>query len=467
MAARHTPRDPRTLPFQRRILDDESPLILIEKARQIGVTEYVALKAVRAASADGARVDWWVVSRDETQAKLFIEDCRRWAEFYQLGAAVFGVETIAETTVFVVSFANGRRIRSLSSNPNALAGKRGTVVLDEFALHQNQALLYQVAKPCTTWGGQLIVISTHRGAGSMFAGFCRDVREHGNPMGWSHHRITIHDAVAEGLVDKINAKTGARHTREGYLAQVERECATREMWLQEYCCQPQQAEGQLIPFELILAAETPGIDAEDPRALKGELHLGLDVARKQDLHAHALVEKGPAGMLFLRRLEVLTPDERSWAARDAALDRYLALPGLRRAAIDQTGTGDKFVEDARRRPNGGRVTGIVFTLDAKAEMAELLLQQFERASLRIPRHELLRQHLAAVTIGYTRTGARRYGADHGPDGHADLFWALALAVWSAVVRPPGAFDMAALAGTATAARKAAARPPRFRPRAFR
>jgi phage FluMu gp28-like protein len=110
------------------------------------------------------------------------------------------------------------------------------------------------------------------------------------------------------------------------------------------------------------------------------------------------------------------------------------------------------------------VLGVVFTNEAKAEMAELLLQQFERGTIRIPRHELLRTHLAAVTIGYTKTGARRYGADHGPDGHADLFWALALAVWSAVVRPPGAFDLAALAGTATAARGATPRPPRFIPR---
>lgn len=442
-------------------------MILFEKGRQLGISEYCALKAVRAASAPGALVDWWIVSRDETQAKLFIEDCRRWAEFYQLGAAAFGVETIAESTVFVLSFANGRRIRSLSANPNALAGKRGTVVLDEFALHQNQALLYQVAKPCTQWGGQLIVISTHRGAGTMFAAFCRDVAEHGNPMGWSHHRVTIHDAVAEGLVEKINQKAGTSYTREGFLAEKERECATREMWLQEYCCQPQQAEGQLIPFELILAAEAAGVDAEPLATLAGELHLGVDVARKQHLHAHVLLEKGPAGMLLCRKLEVLTPAERSWAARDAALDRYLALPGLRRAAIDQTGTGDKFVVDARRRPGGGRVLGVVFTPDAKEEMAELLLQQFERGNLRIPRHDLLRQHISAVTLGYTATGARRYGADHGPDGHADLFWALALAVWSAVARPAGAFDREALAGTATAAKGAVAQRKRFQPRRLR
>lgn len=29
-------------------------------------------------------------------------------------------------------------------------------------------------------------------------------------MGWSHHRITIADAVDAGIVERINAKTGKK-----------------------------------------------------------------------------------------------------------------------------------------------------------------------------------------------------------------------------------------------------------------
>jgi hypothetical protein len=56
-------------------------------------------------------------------------------------------------------------------------------------------LLYRIAKPVTTWGGQLEIISTHRGSGTVFNEIIRDIKEKGNKMGWSHHRVTIQDAV--------------------------------------------------------------------------------------------------------------------------------------------------------------------------------------------------------------------------------------------------------------------------------
>ena len=90
----------------------------------------------------------------------------------------------------MIQFSNGRRIYSLSSHPDALAGKRGHVKLDEFALHQDQRLLYSIAKPVTTWGGTLSIMSTHRGAATVFNQIIRDILENDNPMKWSLHTIS-------------------------------------------------------------------------------------------------------------------------------------------------------------------------------------------------------------------------------------------------------------------------------------
>ena len=57
------------------------------------------------------------------------------------------------------------------------AGKRGHITLDEFALHPDQRLLYRVAKPCTTWGGQLSIISTHRGTGTLFYQLIQSIKQ--------------------------------------------------------------------------------------------------------------------------------------------------------------------------------------------------------------------------------------------------------------------------------------------------
>src|SRR5260221_11119352 len=118
------------------------------------------------------------------------------------------VEGDRGASAYVLEFAKRRRIYSLSSNPNALAAKRCHVVLDEFALHQDQRLLYRVAKPVTTWGGQLEIISTHRGANTVFNELIRAILEKGNPMGWSHHKVSLENAVAAGLAERIGAKTG-------------------------------------------------------------------------------------------------------------------------------------------------------------------------------------------------------------------------------------------------------------------
>src|SRR5205814_2225239 len=128
----------------------------------------------------------------------------------------------------MLEFSNGRRIYSLSSNPNTLAGKRGHVKLDEFALHADQRLLYQVAKPVTQWGGQLSIISTHRGALSVFNELTREIRERGNPMGWSLHSVPLARAVTEGLVERINEKSGREETAEQFMNRIHKECIDEE-----------------------------------------------------------------------------------------------------------------------------------------------------------------------------------------------------------------------------------------------
>ena len=157
--------------FQSDWIFDFSPLKIIEKSRQIGITYADAYHSVLLVTRKGALLDVWVSSRDETQAKLYLEDCKHWADFLHLAAVDLGIVILdhdQNISARVLEFANGRRIYCVSSNPNALAGKRGHVKLDEFALHPDQRLLYRVAKPVTQWGGSLSIISTHRGANTLF-----------------------------------------------------------------------------------------------------------------------------------------------------------------------------------------------------------------------------------------------------------------------------------------------------------
>ena len=338
-----------------------------------------------------------------------------------LGEIVF--DKANDFSAYVLEFSSGLRIYSLSSNPNALAGKRGHVILDEFALHKDQRLLYRIAKPVTTWGGQMEIISTHRGVGTVFNEIIRDITEKGNKMGWSHHKVTLQDAVADGLVEKINAKTGSQETREEYLARIEAECLDEEQWLQEYCCVPSDDSAAFISYDMITACEAPGClrDFEYLRACENPLYLGVDIGRKKDLTVMDVGEK--VGDVVWDRIRIELA-KRKFAEQKFELYRLLSLPRLQRACIDATGLGMQMAEDATT-DFGWKAEGVTFTGPVKESLAFPLRAAFEDKRLRIDKNAALRADLRGIKKEVTLSGNIRFVGE-SDDSHCDRFWAKAL-----------------------------------------
>ena len=100
--------------------------------------------------------------------------------------------------------------------------------------------------------------------------------------------------------------------------------------------------------------------------------------------------------------------------------------------MDQTGMGEKAVEDARRRYGDSRVEGVLFSAAKKLDMASTFKEAFQDRRVLIPAGDpKLRADLHAIKSVTGATGIRRLVADGETDGHADRFWAGALAVASA------------------------------------
>jgi phage FluMu gp28-like protein len=135
------------LPFQQRWVTDGSRLKLAVKARQIGLSWTSAYRVVRQKLREGAKLDAWIASRDEVQARLFLQDAKRFADILNVAAADLDQNVIDDEghTAYSLRLANGLRVHSMSSNVDAQAGKRGDRVLDEFALHPDPRKLYQIA----------------------------------------------------------------------------------------------------------------------------------------------------------------------------------------------------------------------------------------------------------------------------------------------------------------------------------
>lgn len=423
------------LPYQRKWILDRSRIKIMEKSRQIGMSWTAAYSLVRDHSSASCRLDSWVSSRDDAQARLFIEDCRKFAGVLDAAACEVAGSPISDASggaARALAFSNGTRINSLSSNPDAQAGKRGTRVLDEFALHPDPRGLYSIAYPGITWGGRLEIISTHRGRENYFNRLVEEARHGGNPKGVSLHRVTLADALDQGFLKKLKAALpeGCEVSQmdEGeYFDFVRASCADEAAFMQEYMCEPFDDASSFLGFDSILRcsyadSENWGADAG------GTLYLGVDVGRAKDLTVFWLLES-LGDTLYTR--DVRTFREAPFSEQEAALFSILSNPRLRRAAIDQTGLGRQFAERAAERFGASRVEGVSFSSASKEELAYPLRARFEDGRIRIPGDIETAADLRSVRRMTTALGGVRFAAASTRDGHADRFWALALANYAA------------------------------------
>lgn len=425
------------LPYQSAWVDDGSRLKIIEKSRQVGVSLADAFSSVEQTSPKGVRFDHWVSSRDEIQARLYLEDCKLFSGMLNAAAEDLGLQLLDQSkkiSSYVLQFANGRRIHSMSSNPDAQAGKRGGRTLDEFALHPDPVKLYSIAYPGITWGGRLSIISTHRGTHNFFNELVEEIKHKGNPKGFSLHTVTLQNALVQGFLYKLQSVLPADDERQGmdeaeYFDFIRSGCSSEEQFLQEYMCRPADDEGAFLSYDLIasceyMPSEKWGLEHNERT---GELYLGVDIGRKHDLTVFWILEK-INGIYFTRKVKIMK--NKTFAEQQAALYRLMTLPGLRRCCIDSTGLGMQLAEQAREK-YGYRVEPISFTGPIKEALAYPLRAAFEDRTIRIPKDNNIRADLRSIKKAVTKAGNIRFEADKGPGGHADRFWAAAMALHAA------------------------------------
>lgn len=418
------------LPYQARWIRDQARLKIVEKSRQIGFSYADSYDSVKKVAPKDARLDVWVSSRDTIQAKQYLLYCKKWARILNYAAEDLGevlVDKAKDLTAFVLRFANERTINVISSNPDAMAGKTAHIKVDEFALRTSdlQREAYAIGKPATQWGGQFTIISTHRGVGSLFNRLIIDARQNGNPMGWSVHRVTIQDAVSDGLVERINKVSGASESREEFLRRTEAECIDQEQWLQEYCCQPSDDGAAFITWEMITACEdaTARKDFNYLLDCKNPLYLGVDVGRKKDLTVIDVEEKVGDVLWERMRLEL---QAKTFAEQEHELYRLLQLPQVKRACLDGSGLGMQLAERAKER-FGYKVESITFTGPVKEELAFPLRAAHEDRTLRYAPDPKLRADLRGIKKETTASNNIRFVGE-SEDSHCDRFWAKALAL---------------------------------------
>lgn len=430
------------LPTQERWIKSKARLKLMEKTRRYGgsyannyaVTEKTAMK--------GNIFDSWIGSRDLLAARLSINDCKFFSRLLKVACQDRGevaMDDDRKLRAFEIEFANAKYARGLSSSPDAFAGKQGWITLDEFALHKDPRQLYGIVQPGIMRGGSLSIISTHRGTSNFFNELVKEIKQKDNPKKFDFFSINIEDAVKEGLWLKIQQTLMDNQVEderlgwadEDFLQSLRNECATDEMWNQEYMCQPCDDNSALITWEELLSASRT---EEEMKALLSEVPLsaprfiGMDIGR----HNHPSVIWQWVKWKGLLIEEEVTPLQSvPFAQQEKILFEKLHRLPVVTCRIDGTGMGMQIAENAEAA-YPGKAVGVTFNQGIRLEMAVNAKRKFQDNVVRIRDNTKRQYELYSIKQRSGSADSIVITADASQtEKHSDYAWAAFLGLHAA------------------------------------
>lgn len=427
---------PVLLGYQQRWVADDSPLKVGEKSRRIGLTWAEAADDVLiASSASGSNV--FYISATEDMAIEFIEACGMWARAYDLAAGeieegiFYDDAGDKEIKTYKIDFPkSGKRIVALSSRPTNLRGKQGVVVIDEAAFAPDLAGLIKAAMAMLMWGDRVRIISTHNGDDNPFNELINEIRA--LKRKGTVHRITLADAVADGLFRRVCLRKGipwSQEAEDAWVADVRNFYGSDAE--EELDVVPARGSGTYLPLALIetrmvapgetvpvvrarwntefslmpepvRAAEVdhwcreelaPLLDALDPQRRHG---FGEDFARIGDLTVITALEEGKD---LVRRPKLVVELGGCPFAQQRQILAFIVdrLPRFFSGALDATGNGAELAEFAADRWGHSRIEQIKLSDAFYLEHMPKFKAALEDATLDgLPRDDQHRDDLRAV-----------------------------------------------------------------------
>jgi len=473
-------------------LDHESGILILHWSRQIGKSHVLAHWAVRRLILQLGNNPNWLITILSNSRDNGAEFCLKAAQACDTLNTTYVSEDKSPNLVYenmrmeirITRQVNGRnhvgRIKVLAANPRTARGFSGDLILDEFAFHENSHAIWQAAEPILAANPEYLcrIASTGNGRHNLFYRMAGgpgpdDGTNFTSAAGFTVCRLTRTEA------HKLGVQIYDPNTRRPITpAEARAKALDKLAYDQNYECKFNDENMCLLTQELIQQAERDGIPIDDQtwspasmdrlRRAEGILSLGGDIGRHRDLTVFAVLEKigqNKRIVALLRLAGMRLPDQQR------QLDPILGLPKFHRACLDMTGLGLGLVEYAQERWGAYKVQGVNFAATElisdriRAEgrpaetarvteiMATELLGAFEDGSLTIEvaldadaredlrKPEKITSPGGRVSIAATRTEA----------GHADHFWAFALALRAAQIPVPTAMRIILPTGRRAAA----------------
>lgn len=436
-------------PYQKLWVDDPARACFAAKSARIGFSVGTGIKrTIKCLQRENRTCT--VLSASKAQSIEFVENVQKNVQAMGAMSQYFPEEAFADfegatsITQSRIQFPNGSRIIALPANPRTARGYPGDAVLDEFGHHQDSYAIWAAIIRQIALNNEIDVLSTPNGEQGKYYDLAKElgltdgVAPSPNPIQrgiWSCHWIDVYLAVAQGCPIDI--------------AQMRDLIRDEDTFAQEFLCVFLKASGAWLPIELIANAEDDAATVGWPSGYKpsGPLYGGIDVARDRDTTVMWLDEQ--IGDVSWTRMVLRLHGMPLTQQHDALVD-FVRM--CTRVAIDATGMGVGLY-DMLDKSCRGRVMGINFAgvneqhVRFKTDLAIRIKKKFETAKSRIPRDNDIRQELMSIKRESTATGVKfdapRIEIESAVAGatkkkvygHADSFWAKALADLAAASAP--------------------------------
>lgn len=464
--------------YQKKWVEDKSRFKIGVITRQGGKSFSTALEAVLDC-VENKNTTWVLLSAGERQSKELINKAKMHMKAIDVALDAISIEEsefLSEDgkTIYKqleINLPNGSRLVGLPANPDTARGWSANIILDEFALHRDSRQIWSAMFPTVTRGYKIRMISTFKGKSNKFYEMFfsaptlqrftgKEYEYVGERGGWSKHLYSIYDAVEMGL--ELKDEEGAPIEPEDLKLALNDDDA----WDEEFGCIPSDEVSAFLTHKMISSVEdvrlNPTPDWVDSLVKKaqvnykqyketktrpelpkhifkdieflGDLYVGMDIGRKKDLSVIWLDQEIND---VLRTVAVIELRAKPFFVQEQVLHTILSLKGFRRAGIDETGIGAMLAESAKDL-FGDRVECIPFTAGNKESLATGLKQNFEDKGSAIPPSNTIRNSLHSVKKYATTTKHFRFDAEKTDEtGHADHFWAKALAVQAGTTNKSG------------------------------
>jgi phage FluMu gp28-like protein len=460
------------LPYQKAWVNDRTSMKVCVKSRRIGITWAEAAASAYYASLPTSKggANTYYISTNKDAAKEFITDVARWARLFDTISRKNKKKVLhdpkKDIQIETIRFASGNRVIGLPNKPDNLRGKKGRVVLDEAAFHEDLDGVLKAAPALLMWGNaQMCIISTHNGVTNPFNQLVGTVRSGERPG--SLHEIDFDEAVRQGLFQRIchmKAQEWSEEAQKQWRQEIfeeYREHASEELMcipaksddhyfsnqLLEQCIAPENKVFRVkAPNDLIERSKSDQnhyIDQWFSNNLKPHLkalgktnqksYVGLDFGRSQDMTALTVLCETPGKsrcvpvIVEMRNL----PYDAQRRLVSTILDW---IPKFRKAAFDGGGNGGYLAEEMKRMYGSHKIADVKLAQNWYAEYVPKYRSALEQNLLTLPDDvDITTDHLTVKLVnGIPKVPSQtRYKGTDGLYRHGDVAVSLFL-MWSCV-----------------------------------